>query len=112
MHVSLKKIQIENLEIFIRINKKNIFTKIIKFPTLKLLPKYKEVKAYKTVIIEIRTKLDVYFDLIQLKSLFSCDASAQSLIKSFLEISLGFTVIKLYIVYIKKLLYITPSIFR
>jgi hypothetical protein len=50
----------------------------MKFRTLNLLPKYKKVKAYKTVIIEIRTKLDVYFDLIQLQHVFCYDASEQS----------------------------------
>jgi hypothetical protein len=78
MHVSLKKLQICNIKIFVRINKKTFRTRTIKFRNLKLLPKYKKVKAYETVIIEIRTKLNVYFKLIQLQSVFSCDASAQS----------------------------------
>jgi len=61
-----------------RIIKKTFRTRFIKFRNLKLLPKYQEVKAYKTVIIKNRTILDVYFDLIQLQRVFSCDASAQS----------------------------------
>jgi len=53
-------------------------TRTINFRNLKLLTTYKKVKAYKTVIIEIRTKLNVYFKLIQLQLVFSCDASSQS----------------------------------
>jgi hypothetical protein len=54
MHVSLKNYKYI-ISSYLSVLIKSFPKRIIKFRTLKLLPKYKEVKAYKTLIIEIRT---------------------------------------------------------